>query len=165
MLAWSKTRGRDSMPPLHPLVFGGMETSTGVVIGSSMPAGGTSPIESSPSRGRRSPSIDARRKYGSRPHDWSGSSYLGPPRRSFIKSTNARTFGESPRLLANTIFTSTGAIDQSGKSRTSWPESQRRSTAVGGDDADRGRIAPSGDRLSDRRYDRETCRSGSSLSC
>jgi hypothetical protein len=50
------------------------------------------------------------------------SSYFGAPRRSFMKSTNARTFGESSRLLAKTMFTSRGGIDHSGKSGTSWPE-------------------------------------------
>lgn len=51
-----------------------------------------------------------------------GPSSLGSPRRSFMKSTKARTFGESSRLLANTMFTSTGGIAQSGNSGTSCPQ-------------------------------------------
>jgi len=53
---------------------------------------------------------------------YSSPSSFGVPRRSFMKSTNARTLGESSRLLANTMLTSTGGIDQSGKSGTSCPE-------------------------------------------
>jgi hypothetical protein len=53
---------------------------------------------------------------------YSGPSSFGAPSRSFMKSTNARTLGESSRLLANTMLTSTGGIDQSGNSGTSCPQ-------------------------------------------